>query len=81
MQASDHNDGGRTMTEARREKTPNEDDLDLDDDGRRTFADTKAQQDRFAEHLRESDDFEEAVEKDVRGDEPEHEPEGADPMP
>jgi len=65
-------------TDAERANDP---DLDLDHDGRRTFADTKAQQDRFAEHLEEEDNFEDAVEKEVRGEEPEHEPEGSDPMP
>ena len=66
------------VTDAERTNDP---DLDLDHDGRRTFADTKAQQDRFAEHLEEEDNFEDAVEKEVRGEEPEHEPEGSDPMP
>ena len=69
------------MTERSPDAGAHDPDLDLDDDGRRTFADTKAQQDRFAQHLREEDDFEEAVEKEVRGEEPEGEPEGTDPMP
>jgi hypothetical protein len=46
-----------------------------------TFAGTKAQQDRFAQHLREEDDFEDAVEEEMRGEEPDEEPPPSDPMP
>ena len=54
---------------------------DRDQDDPQTFADTKAEQDEFEQHLREGDDFDEAAEKQARGIEPEHEPDPSNSMP
>jgi hypothetical protein len=44
----------------------------MDDDERpSSFADAKAEQDDFEQHLRENDDYEDAVEAEVQGERPE----------
>jgi hypothetical protein len=46
-----------------------------------TFADTKAQQDEFEQHLREGEDFEEAAVNEAHGVKPKQEPEASNSMP